>query len=229
VYIKPGMPGRRRRRHSEEFKLKVAEECRRPGVSIASVALANGLNANLLRKWVAEREAAGLPPRALAPVRAPTEEFVALPVVATPKPAEGSDIRIELRRGAMTVTDQLEAYAVRNKQPLKRNKAVIRPSDHLNEPTWSSAQSFFRWCLMRRLRLFRRTGWQGIDEISLNVGSNHLSKVVHSIHGTKGIAGKLSTELLRSRPWHIQELCCSDYSQLLSLPHMPRQQSQSAQ
>jgi transposase len=104
------MPGRHRRRYTEEFKAKVAEECRRPGVSIASVALANSLNANLLRKWVAEREAAGSPPQALPPV-APSEEFVALPLVATPKSAEGSDIRIELRRGAMTVTITWPAQA----------------------------------------------------------------------------------------------------------------------
>ena len=110
MYIKPGMPGRRRRRYTEEFKAKVAEECRRPGVSIASVALANSLNANLLRKWVAEREAAGFPPPVLPPV-APSEEFVALPLVATPKSAEGSDIRIELRRGAMTVTITWPAQA----------------------------------------------------------------------------------------------------------------------
>ena len=110
MYIKPGMPGRRRRRYTEEFKAKVAEECRRPGVSIASVALANSLNANLLRKWVAEREAAGSPPPALPPV-APSEEFVALPLVATPKSAESSDIRIELRRGAMTVTITWPAQA----------------------------------------------------------------------------------------------------------------------
>lgn len=111
MYIKPGVPVRRRRRHGEEFKAKVAEECRRPGVSIASVALANGLNANLLRKWVAEREGAGSPPPALAPVGSPAEEFVALPLVATPKTAEGSDIRIELRRGAMTVTISWPAQA----------------------------------------------------------------------------------------------------------------------
>jgi transposase len=110
VYVKPGMPGRRRRRYTEEFKSKVSEECRRPGVSIAAVALANGLNANLLRKWVAEREAADSPPPALPPV-APSEEFVALPLVATPKSAEGSDIRIELRRGAMTVTITWPAHA----------------------------------------------------------------------------------------------------------------------
>jgi transposase len=111
VYIKPGMPGRRRRRYTEEFKARVSEECRQPGVSIASVALANGLNANLLRKWVAEREAAGSPTRPLPPVTAPAEEFVALPLVATQKSAEGSDIRIELRRGAMTVTISWPAQA----------------------------------------------------------------------------------------------------------------------
>lgn len=111
VYVKPGMPGRRRRRYTEEFKARVTEESRRPGVSIASVALANGLNANLLRKWVAEREAAGSPPPAPPSLAAPTQEFVALPLVATPKTAEGSDIRIELRRGAMTVTISWPAQA----------------------------------------------------------------------------------------------------------------------
>ena len=103
------MPGQRRRRYTEEFKAKVAEECRRPGLSIASVALANGLNANLLRKWVAQRETSGSPPPGLPPV-APSEEFVALPLVTT-KPAEGSDIRIELRRGVMTVTITWPAQA----------------------------------------------------------------------------------------------------------------------
>ena len=50
--IKQGMPGRQRRRHSTEFKARLIEECRRPGVSMASVAMANGVNANLLRNWV---------------------------------------------------------------------------------------------------------------------------------------------------------------------------------
>jgi len=51
------IPGRRRRRrHSDEFKTRVVAQCRQPGVSIASVALSNGLNANLLRRWVVEGE-----------------------------------------------------------------------------------------------------------------------------------------------------------------------------
>lgn len=43
---------RRRRRHSEEFKRQVVEACMQPGVSVAAIALANGLNANYLRQWV---------------------------------------------------------------------------------------------------------------------------------------------------------------------------------
>jgi len=42
----------RRRRHAEEFKRQVVAACMQPGISIAAVALANGLNANLLRRWV---------------------------------------------------------------------------------------------------------------------------------------------------------------------------------
>lgn len=40
---------RRRRTHGAEFKTKVVSACQRPGVSMAAVALANGLNANLVR------------------------------------------------------------------------------------------------------------------------------------------------------------------------------------
>ena len=50
------MGQRRRLRHAAEFKASVIEECLRPDVSIAAVALAHGLNANMLRKWVIDSE-----------------------------------------------------------------------------------------------------------------------------------------------------------------------------
>jgi transposase-like protein len=53
-----GIVRRRRRTHSAEFKAKIVSACRRPGVSIAAVALANGLNANLVRRWVVTEERA---------------------------------------------------------------------------------------------------------------------------------------------------------------------------
>ena len=43
---------RRNRRHAPEFKARVIAACLQPGVSLAAVALANGLNANFLRTWV---------------------------------------------------------------------------------------------------------------------------------------------------------------------------------
>jgi len=53
-------PGRRRRRtHSPEFKANVVAACRAPGVSIAAVAMANGINANLARRWVLNLERRG--------------------------------------------------------------------------------------------------------------------------------------------------------------------------
>ena len=40
-----------RRRHSSELKRAVLAACNEPGASIAAVAMAHGLNANLVRKW----------------------------------------------------------------------------------------------------------------------------------------------------------------------------------
>ena len=96
-----GTGRRRRREHSAEFKAQVVAACSAPGVSIAAVALANGVNANLARRWVlnAERRSGAqlaTTPSAVAPI-----SFVprGLPP-ATPAPA---DIRIELRRGATAI------------------------------------------------------------------------------------------------------------------------------
>ncbi|CAN7561765.1 IS66-like element accessory protein TnpA [Variovorax sp. LjRoot178] len=96
--------GRRRRRHSDEFKASAVAACQQPGISMAAVAMAHGINANLLRRWVREGEmqpnvavddkhsvdAAALAGPAFVPMTVP-------PAVST------ADIRIELRRGAMSV------------------------------------------------------------------------------------------------------------------------------
>ena len=75
---------------------------------MASVALANGLNANLLRRWVVTEERAGPPQLVKAMSAAPAPATVAsgrfLPLellksaVTTPQ-----EITIELRRGATVV------------------------------------------------------------------------------------------------------------------------------
>ena len=109
------MGRRRRRRHSAEFKAAVIEECLRPGVSIAAVALAHGLNANMLRKWVIDGEhrlaapqPATLPPES-PPMPAPT--FVPL---ALPAPVVDGEIRLELQRAGTTVKIVWPASAARD-------------------------------------------------------------------------------------------------------------------
>ncbi|RYG56628.1 MAG: IS66 family insertion sequence hypothetical protein [Alphaproteobacteria bacterium] len=88
-----------RRRHGAALKAQVFAECAQPHASVASIALAHGLNANLVHKWrrLAGKSQASTPSCAL--------EFVALPLAAhaqTPATA-ASDIAIELRRGAITL------------------------------------------------------------------------------------------------------------------------------
>lgn len=106
-------PSRRtRRRHAPEFRDRVVEACRQPGVSIAAVALANGLNANMVRKWVIDAQAragkgllstADMSAASVKPTPSAPLSFLplAVPAPATPVPAD--EIRIELQRGATVV------------------------------------------------------------------------------------------------------------------------------
>lgn len=46
-----GITGAPRRQHEKLFKAELVERCLMPGASVAAVALAGGINANLLFKW----------------------------------------------------------------------------------------------------------------------------------------------------------------------------------
>jgi transposase-like protein len=48
-------PKRSRRTHGEAFKAELVSACNEPGVSITGIALVNGINPNLLRRWMRER------------------------------------------------------------------------------------------------------------------------------------------------------------------------------
>ena len=120
-----------RRRHNAELKTNVLAACDEPGASISGVALAHGLNANLVRKWRSGRgvKRAGatvaplhvnVAPKRSASTTSPlpdtSPEFVtiempqllqpAAPSVAAAQPAGGVQsaeplIHVELRRGAL--------------------------------------------------------------------------------------------------------------------------------
>jgi transposase len=74
------------------------------GVSMAAVAMARGVNANLLRRWVRVEEERG-GGQALASVQASsTAEPTFVPLRLPAAKGTPSDIRIELRRGAMSIS-----------------------------------------------------------------------------------------------------------------------------
>ncbi|WAC70987.1 transposase [Roseateles sp. SL47] len=104
------VPRRRRRVHSDEFKARAVASCMQPGMSVAAVAMAHGVNANLLRRWVREAEmkppARDLAQVAEQPVQATRRETLFVPVNLPPPaaPTAQVDIRIELQRGAAAVT-----------------------------------------------------------------------------------------------------------------------------
>ncbi len=94
------MPGRTRRRHDPEFKAQVIAACHQPGVSLAAVALANGLNANMLRKWVRDHRMGARPEPAL-PDRERTPTAMVPAMLESDRPP--AEIRIDVRRGGTTI------------------------------------------------------------------------------------------------------------------------------
>ena len=113
-------PRSQRRVHGAEFKAQVLAECEQSGASVAAVALAHGLNVNLLRKW---RVGRGIKPTGLAAPRTVTRKPVGvdtsvsslqfIPVELAPAPVVASaaepertqsptseEIHVELTRGA---------------------------------------------------------------------------------------------------------------------------------
>ena len=105
-------PGRRtHRRHSAAFKAQVIDACRQSGVSISAVALANGLNANMLRRWLTEAERVGpavassqdgLAASAFGVASSPPG-FVAVQMPMQAGVSVEPDIHIKLTRGPMKI------------------------------------------------------------------------------------------------------------------------------
>jgi transposase len=81
-----------------------------PGMSMAAVAMAQGVNANLLRRWVRDAEMkSGATVVSATTAEAPKAQeaktvFVPVSLPAPVPPAQAADICIELRRGPIAVT-----------------------------------------------------------------------------------------------------------------------------
>ena len=61
LVLKPATNGRRT--YSKRAKRALVELCKQPGASVAGLALAHGINANLLRRWMNKYGGDGSPPR----------------------------------------------------------------------------------------------------------------------------------------------------------------------
>ncbi len=105
-----------RRVHTSEFKAQVLGECRQPGASVAAVAIAHGLNPNVVRKWLAgqnlKRMAAERPvPAQRAPLQFVPVELTKAEHHLANLPASPPGIRIELERGGLRLKLQCAASA----------------------------------------------------------------------------------------------------------------------
>lgn len=94
-----------RRRYSAQTKAQVMADCNAPGASVAKVAMAHGINTNVVHGWrqLAREEQHAAP----APTPAQVSGFVPvplpLPLPVPSAPAPVGELRIELQRGTTTV------------------------------------------------------------------------------------------------------------------------------
>ena len=100
------------RKHSDEFKARVIAQALQPHASLASVALTNGINANMLRNWVhatslangpiiASRDDRNSP--ALSFVQLPMQVEKSTPAASVPSPV----VEVQIQRGETRVVVSL--------------------------------------------------------------------------------------------------------------------------
>jgi transposase len=85
---RPLVVGRKRdgrRCYDPEAKRELVEVCLRPGISVAGMALAHGINANLLRKWIDHSRSTAAMATAEPAVALPS--FVPVVSITTPEPS----------------------------------------------------------------------------------------------------------------------------------------------
>lgn len=102
---------RRRREHSAEFKCELVARSLQPGVSVAAIAMDNGINANLLFGW-RRRHLESLGQAEPAPARSPTAVLLPVAIEASPRevhcaapapPARSSSGTIEIEIGSARI------------------------------------------------------------------------------------------------------------------------------
>ena len=89
---------RTRRDYCPKLKARILAECAAPGASVAKIAMAHGVNANLVHTWrKVTRESEQKP--------AEVTRFIPIAIEAEPAtpPAQADFVEIDLQRGALTL------------------------------------------------------------------------------------------------------------------------------
>ena len=98
-----------RQRYSKDFKSEVVAQARQPHVSIASVALSHGLNANLLRRWIRDadpnyvKRGNSLSGSSGSVLMGHTPGFLPVSLPHPSSKADGQSIEIEVHKGSSTI------------------------------------------------------------------------------------------------------------------------------
>ena len=96
--MKTVLPTRHRRTHSIEFKTELVAICSQPGISVSAVALAHGVNSNLVRRWMKQ-----FPVDAKLPVASVPAKFVPVQIESINTSSSEGDIQFDIQRGATRV------------------------------------------------------------------------------------------------------------------------------
>ena len=98
-----------RQKYSKEFKSEIVTQARQPHVSIASVALSHGLNANLLRRWIRDadpnyvKRGNSLSGSSGSVRVSHTPGFLPVSLPHPSSQADGQSIEIEVHKGSSTI------------------------------------------------------------------------------------------------------------------------------
>lgn len=103
---------RTKRTYSAQTKAELLAVCRAPGASIAAVASAHAMNANVLHRWLRESSQSrslvgsnsGTSAAAVGLADQGVPSFIALPLLTKPAEPVGQEIKVEVRKGGLVMS-----------------------------------------------------------------------------------------------------------------------------
>ena len=109
-YIARYSTRRTHRTYTPEFKAELVAACQKPGTSIAALASNHAMNANVLHRWLEEHERGGrhrligMGPSGVSVATSPAPAFIPLKLPTLMPESRIVDLKIELRKGALSMT-----------------------------------------------------------------------------------------------------------------------------